>query len=93
MQDVPQTPPAETIDLASMTVEDSYDGPHLQGQAAHECDIAIPTSTTSSTTMRNLTCLCPRPQEKGHNVIVLAETSKGQQHQQAACSTAAMFCT
>ena len=41
MQDVPQTPPAETIDLASMTVEDSYDGPHLQGQAAHECDIAI----------------------------------------------------
>ncbi|KAL3142834.1 hypothetical protein ABBQ38_003127 [Trebouxia sp. C0009 RCD-2024] len=29
--DVPQTPPAETIDLASMTVEDSYDGPHLQG--------------------------------------------------------------
>lgn len=42
MQDVPQIPPAETIDLASMTVEDSYDGPHLQGQPAHEQDLASP---------------------------------------------------
>ena len=47
MQDVPQTPPAETIDLASMTVENSYDGPHLQGQAAHDCDIPIPTNSTT----------------------------------------------
>jgi hypothetical protein len=31
MQDVAQTPVADTIDLASMSVEDSYDGPHLEG--------------------------------------------------------------
>ncbi len=31
MQDVPQTPVADTIDMASMSVEDSYDGPHLEG--------------------------------------------------------------
>ena len=74
MQDVPQTPPAETIDLASMTVEISYDGPHLQGQAAHTCDIAI---STNSITMRNVTCLCPRPMRKGSKVIVLAEMNKG----------------
>lgn len=40
MQDVPQIPPAETIDLASMSVEESYDGPHLQGEPAHEHDLA-----------------------------------------------------
>ena len=31
MQDVAQTPVADTIDMASMSVEDSYDGPHLEG--------------------------------------------------------------
>ena len=31
MQDVAQTPVADTIDMASMSVEDSYDGPHLDG--------------------------------------------------------------
>ena len=34
VQDVAQTPVAETIDLASMSVEESYDGPHLEGQLA-----------------------------------------------------------
>ena len=31
VQDVAQTPVAESIDLASMPIEDSYDGPHLEG--------------------------------------------------------------
>ena len=32
LQDVATTPVAETVDLASMSVEDSYDGPHLEGK-------------------------------------------------------------
>ncbi len=31
VQDVAQTPVADTIELAGMSVEDSYDGPHLEG--------------------------------------------------------------
>ena len=31
-QDVAQTPVAESIDLASMPIESSYDGPHLEGK-------------------------------------------------------------
>lgn len=60
MQDVPQTPPAETIDLASMNVEDSYDGPHLQGQPAHNYDIAV---RTNHITKGNLCACAPIPQK------------------------------
>lgn len=35
MQDVAQTPIAESVDLASMPVEDSYDGPHLDGEQTY----------------------------------------------------------
>lgn len=31
VQDVAQAPVAESVDLASMPIEDSYDGPHLEG--------------------------------------------------------------
>ena len=55
MQDVPQTPPAETIDLASMPVED-YDGPHLQGQPTYGCSIASPATSTITGLSA---CLCP----------------------------------
>ena len=61
MQDVPQTPPAETIDVASMNVEDSYDGPHLQGQSAHEYDIAVTANITTKGTLH----ACASTPQKG----------------------------
>ena len=63
MQDVPQIPPAETIDLASMTVEESYDGPHLQGQPPHHQDLASPPPPRSHTIMDLLHACAYIPQK------------------------------
>lgn len=57
VQDIPQTPPAETIDLASMTVEHSYDGPHLQGQPTY--GVCTVWETYASSAIRLDACMTP----------------------------------
>lgn len=42
VQDVAQTPVAESVDLASMPIEDSYDGPHLEGTWHATCSKLLP---------------------------------------------------
>ena len=56
-----------------MTVEDSYDGPHLQGQPAHERDLASPNHTQSW----DLLHACAYSPQKGSNTdvhVVLIQT-------------------
>lgn len=55
MQDVAKTPVADTIELANMTVEDSYDGPHLQGKPCLHMQCAL--GTTQRTMWRSSSSL------------------------------------
>ena len=67
MQDVAKTPVADTIELANMTIEDSYNGPHLQGKPC--LDVAL--GTTQRTMWRSSSSL------NWHVMSVLSSGSHG----------------